>query len=71
MRIELICTTETLLREIASGATQADVASTYGLALCSSAETDWARVNEAIIKRWSKSGLQRIKTMAWKRAAPV
>ena len=45
--------------------TQRDIASTYGLALRSSAETDWAKVNAAIIERWSVSGLERIKKAAW------
>lgn len=30
---------------------------------------DWWKVNDAIIKRWSKSGLQYIKNRAWKGGA--
>lgn len=51
--------------EIAQGCNQNQIAKTYALALRSSYETDWARVNAAIIERWSKSGLLRIKNMAW------
>jgi len=34
--------------------------------LRSSDQTDWKAVNEAIIQRWSKSGLNYIKERAWK-----
>ncbi len=51
--------------EIANGLNQTQIAQTYALALQSSYPTDWKRVNEAIIKRWSKAGLTRIKEMAW------
>jgi len=44
---------------------QKDIAQTYALALKSSDTTDWAKVNAAIIKRWSRSGLKRIKHLAW------
>lgn len=64
-RIELMMTTEVLLNEIKQGLTQKQIASTYGLALRSSDETDWARVNAAIVARWSLSGLERIKEAAW------
>ena len=30
------------------------------------ANIDWKKINKAIIKRWSKSGLLRVKKMAWK-----
>lgn len=42
-----------------------DVAQSYALAMKSSEATDWALVNQAIIKRWSKSGLAYIKRQAW------
>jgi hypothetical protein len=44
------------------------VAATYGLilALGQEKEVDWAVVNAAIVARWSKSGLNRVKEMAWK-----
>jgi len=44
---------------------QRDIAKTYALALRSSEETDWKKVNTAIIQRWSVSGLETIKKMAW------
>lgn len=66
MKVELVCTTSTLLREISSKeATCRDVAQTYALALRSSEETDWTAVNKAILLRWSKSALVRIKNWAW------
>ncbi len=38
----------------------------YSIALKSNTEIDWPRINKAIIKRWSMSGLRYIKDMAWK-----
>jgi hypothetical protein len=43
-----------------------NVATTYALAIQSSQETDWPRVNQAIIRRWSQSALTYIKERAWK-----
>jgi hypothetical protein len=69
MRLELACTTTTLLTEISLPKfNQTDIALTYAMALRSSAKTDWSMVNRAIIERWSFSGLERIKKLAWKRA---
>jgi hypothetical protein len=66
MIVELFNCTETLLREIGiKEIKQKDVACTYVLALKSSDPTNWKLVNEAIINRWSLSGLKRIKEMAW------
>ncbi len=63
---ELALTTPHLIREIAMPEMkQRDIASTYGLALRSSCETDWSTVNAAIVERWSVSGLERIKEAAW------
>lgn len=68
LRIELACCTSVLLNEISlRELKQKDVALTYAMAMRSSESTDWTKVNEAIIERWSQAGLQRIKTMAWKR----
>ena len=64
-KIELACCTETLLNEIAQGATRNAVAQTYRLAMQSSTPTDWPRVNRAILSRWSVSGLNWIKKRAW------
>ena len=69
-RIFLVCSTSTILNEIAAGATQPMVAKTYSLALRSEAAgqdtPDWTRINRAIITRWSMSGLERVKKMAWR-----
>lgn len=48
---------------------QRDVAMTYRLAMEAEQHgkvVDWSKVNALIIQRWSKSGLKRIKEMAWK-----
>lgn len=68
MTIELADCENFLLNEIAMPAMKRiDVAKSYRLAL-ESAERDaidWAKVNHAIIDRWSKSGLNWIKNQAW------
>lgn len=66
MSLELCCCTTVLLSEISDkNITQRGVALTYAMALSSSEKTDWAAVNAAIIRRWSRSGLERIKVKAW------
>jgi len=66
MTIELFDCTNVLLREIAMiEANQKDIAITYSLALKSTDPTDWKKVNRVIINRWGKSGLERIKKIAW------
>lgn len=68
MNPEMIHCEETILREIADkNAKRLDVAQTYSLALRSSeAPTiDWAKINKAIMDRWSKAGLIWIKQKAW------
>jgi hypothetical protein len=70
-RIELADPQAQLLAEIADVAMKrADVAMTYRLAIRASrgpggATVDWRKVNEAIIERWSASGLTWIKRAAW------
>lgn len=67
IRIELADTTNVLLREIAMPEMTAnDIAETYAMAIVSSDKTDWRKVNEAIIARWSESGRDYIKDRAWK-----
>lgn len=64
--IELAMCTQTLLDEIDNHEMkQIDIAQTYCLALRSSEKTDWKKVNQAIINRWSISGLKYIKKLAW------
>jgi hypothetical protein len=65
MSIELMCCDTAILNEIAQGLRRKDIAKTYALALRSSYPTDWAKVNSAIIERWSRSGLEWIKKQAW------
>ena len=70
MQINLICCTQTIVREIATkGITQRDVALTYAMAIKSKHEgaddPDWEAINKAILARWSMSGLERIKKRAW------
>jgi hypothetical protein len=62
---EIACVELVIENEIKQGLTQKQIAQTYALALRSTWKTDWKRVNEAIMKRWSFSGLNRIKNMAW------
>ena len=67
MILELTCPTSTLLMEISlPEMKRQDIARTYALALRTSRNTDWSKVNRAIIDRWSFSGLEYIKTRAWK-----
>ena len=66
MRVELCDCQNVLLEEIADKHfTQKSVALTYAMAMESSERVDWYVVNQAIIKRWSESGLERVKRMAW------
>lgn len=65
MNIELVNCTNHLLREIGMpGMKRNDIALSYALAMRSSDPTDWAKVNRAIIDRWSKSALVYIKERA-------
>lgn len=48
---------------------QSQVIDTYAILLQKGmSPTDVTKVNTAIIQRWSKSGLRRIKEQAWKQA---
>lgn len=71
LKIYLCDCENVLLREIQDKAfKQKDIANTYALSIISEQksdeEIDWKKVNKAIIERWSKSGLNCIKEMAWK-----
>ena len=60
----------TILAEIADPVfKRLDVAKTYRLAMIAAQKAgekvDWAKVNAAIIERWSVSALNWIKEMAW------
>lgn len=61
---------EYILSEIADKSLRRiDVAKTYALAIRSESATGeglcWAKINRAIIERWSRSGLEWIKQKAW------
>jgi len=45
---------------------QKDIACFYMALISLKAFTDFKKINAAIIARWSRSGLQTIKRMAWK-----
>jgi hypothetical protein len=68
MKIELANCENMLLSEIAvSSCKRNDIAKTYALAIRSSEvnDVDWAKVNAAIVERWSVSALHWIKDRAW------
>lgn len=66
MKIELMFCTDVLLEEICNPKMKKRaVAQSYALALRSSEEKDWLKINRAIIDRWGRSGLECIKNMAW------
>ena len=65
--IELCDTTNTLLENIEDKRLKRnDIAWLYAMALNSTEDTDWKKVNYAIIDRWSMSGLKYIKELAWR-----
>lgn len=67
MRADLILCQSTILTEIAQPeSTERDVSQTYRLCLESSERDtiEWGTVNAAIIARWSKTALMRIKKAA-------
>ncbi|QDU11298.1 hypothetical protein [Gimesia aquarii] len=61
----IMCVEMVIENEIKQKCTQRQIAMTYALALKSDYPTDWKKVNSMIIERWSVSGLERIKKMAW------
>ena len=68
MKAELMCCESTLLDEISNPKIKRnDVTQTYALAVRSSEanKVDWAKVNKAIMDRWSRSALHYIKDRAW------
>ena len=69
LQAELLCCTQVICNEIEQGLTQNVVAATYALAIRSEAngadKPDWPVINRAIMRRWSPSGLKRVKKLAW------
>lgn len=62
---EIMAVEMVIENEIKRKCTQRQIAMTYALALRSSYPTDWKKVNDMIIERWSVAGLIRIKELAW------
>lgn len=70
VQINLVCCTQVLLQNLgAKECRQKDIALVYAMAIKSEHQKadvpDWKTINEAILKRWSMSGLDRIKKRAW------
>jgi len=65
--LELRMCEKIILDEIANKVFKRNsIALTYALAMMSSEKVDWAKINQAIVERWSLSGLEYIKKRAWK-----
>ena len=64
--IEMMFCEKLILEEIANPKMKRkDVAQSYAWALRSSDKIDWAKINRAIMERWSLSALEWIKNRAW------
>jgi hypothetical protein len=60
--------TETLLIMISDRLMhQEDLSLFYAAAIMSMTPPDWAKINKAIMDRWSVTGLNHIKKLAWNR----
>lgn len=68
LTIEMHQPSKVIMEEIARGDSQKSVALTYAFIIAQMGDcADWQRINTAISERWpSKSGLTRVKKMAWK-----
>ena len=67
LTIELLCCEDTILNEIShKECKRKNIALTYYFCMKSSENIDWGVINRAIINRWSFSGLEYIKTEAYK-----
>jgi hypothetical protein len=68
-------TTEEMVSFIADTRTiQADIAGEYLVFMAAEKRgesVNWTPINEAIMNRWSKGGLERVKAMAWARLSLV
>lgn len=68
--INLVCCTHVICNEIARGVRQKDIALSYALAIKSEAQQadapDWKTINDAIVARWGKRGMTRVKNAAWR-----
>ncbi len=71
MIVELANPQAVILQEINEyKLTQPGIALTYAFCIRQQGEVDFRVVNQAIIDRWSVSGLVRVKEMAWKHIEP-
>ena len=67
MKVELMFCEEAILQEIDDkNFTRDSVAITYAFCIDSTENPDFAKINRAIVKRWSLSVLAYIKKEAWK-----
>ena len=63
----LMCCEDVIENEIAQGLRQKDVAMTYAMTMHSEDNgraTDWRRINDAIVAKWGRRGLDRVKKLA-------
>lgn len=66
IEIDVAAPEDLIRQEIERGATQTSVAMSYALALRNkNIDVDFGEINRMIINRWSVSGLERIKKLAW------
>jgi hypothetical protein len=66
MTIEMMCIEWVIENEIEQGIPQKSIALSYAFGLRASTQPDWARINKAILAKFGKTGLNRIKTRAWR-----
>ena len=67
VRIELMNLERVILEEINTKAfKQKDIAQTYSFVIKQNYPIDIKKINKAIVNRWSLSGLNTIKKLAWK-----
>jgi len=65
--MEMVCCEITILNEIShKECKRNDIALTYYFCMVSSEDINYAKINKAIIERWSFSGLEYIKKEAYK-----
>ena len=68
--LEIVCTTDTIIEEIALDIPRKSVALTYAMLMRSQGRggdrPDWPRINKAIIEKWGLVGLEAVKKRAWR-----
>lgn len=58
-------TTDELISHVSSAKNKADMANAYAEGLVNDEQIDWDAVSQAILGRWSPSGLKDIKRQSW------